>query len=88
MIAELSFCCGAPIIEPDICSECKEHSGPAQLNEGTTMEDAITAKVIAEYGDKVPVDKLNKLIEIERKMQAGEEPKLCRIEDPDCEACQ
>ena len=28
-----SECCGAPLIWGDICSECKEHSGPAEPEE-------------------------------------------------------
>jgi hypothetical protein len=29
---EISNCCGAPIIEnTDLCSQCKEHSAPAEI---------------------------------------------------------
>lgn len=33
----LSVCCGAPIIEPDFCAQCKEHTGPECTHEETEV---------------------------------------------------
>ena len=43
---ENSECCDAPILMPDICSECKDHTEPIESEEDEEVQETLKGESI------------------------------------------
>ena len=69
----VSNCCSAPIIEPDICRQCKEHCGAVKEDEMNDLNQTVLAKLpqkLTEFLDSLTGTELHQLEKLDPQLLA------------------